>query len=113
MSTRNNGRTITDRPHGYKKYRAEKCRCEICCAENILIRRKYRPLKPAVLRLDGTILVDRLIHDDRLASVDTSLISRWRRQGITVWDADRWACRLGYHPIEIWGQAFYEGATSE
>lgn len=29
----------------------------------------------------------------------------WRRAaavGASVWEADRWACRAGYHPAEIW-----------
>lgn len=113
MGTRKSGPRIVDRPHGYKKYRAEKCRCEICCAENIEARRRYRPLKKQPPRLDATVFIERIMADDRQLAVSNNKLMLWRNNGIDVWAADRWACRLGYHPVEIWGQAFYEGAFDE
>ena len=33
-----------------------------------------------------------------------------RAGGLTDVQADRWATRLGYHPVEIWGQAWVDAA---
>ena len=45
----------------------------------------------------------------RLLGVDAHAPRRWAENGIPLWNADRLACKLGLHPTEIWGQAFYEG----
>ncbi len=33
-------------------------------------------------------------------------LQRLRLDGLTVWQADKWACRLGAHPLEVWGVAW-------
>jgi hypothetical protein len=45
----------------------------------------------------------------RLFGVDAHAPKRWANNGIPIWNADRLACRMGLHPTEIWGQAFYVG----
>lgn len=37
-----------------------------------------------------------------------STIHRYRRMGIPLSRADEWACRLGMHPCELWGDAWWE-----
>jgi len=32
------------------------------------------------------------------------------RRGLSDVQADRWAVRLGLHPVEVWGSAWFEGA---
>jgi hypothetical protein len=94
--------------HGLNAYRVYKCRCEICITANTESKRKYRPLSDAVkVRLDAQPLISRLTRDGRLAAVENSKISSWRKDGIGIYSADKWCIRLGYHPIEIWGQDFY------
>jgi hypothetical protein len=72
-------------------------------------RAAYR--KTAV-RLDANCLVDRLQSDGRTGAVANSLLSKWRKSGMDVYNADRWAVKLGYHPFEIWGSDFYEGCEA-
>ena len=45
----------------------------------------------------------------RLFGTDAHAAKRWADNGIPIWQADRLACRLGLHPTEIWGHAFYDG----
>lgn len=35
-------------------------------------------------------------------------IQRWRRDGMTVYDADEAAVRIGCHPMEIWGDQWLD-----
>lgn len=98
--------------HGAGGYRNHKCRCDVCRDGNRLASAKYRPKPDSLkIRLDATPLIERLTRDGRLEAVDNSKLTIWRRTGIDLYAADRWCVRLGYHPIEIWGQTFYLGAT--
>lgn len=98
--------------HGRNAYVKYKCRCEICCQETLEYKRGYRARKGKVSRrLDSAPFIARLERDERLAAVDPTFVSKWRRNGIDVWAADRWSIRLGYHPLEIWGQDFYVGVA--
>lgn len=45
----------------------------------------------------GKILSDRL-------HVDRHTVYRWQREGLSVYQADRVAIRLGLHPVLIWPQ---------
>lgn len=100
--------------HGASAYRNRGCRCDVCKEATRLAKIKYRPKSDAVkVRLDATPLIDKITRDGRLEAVENSRISQWRKAGIDLYAADRWCIRLGYHPIEVWGQAFYRGATEE
>jgi hypothetical protein len=59
--------------------------------------------------LDPELFIARLKQDGRWGFIDTSTVHKWRSRGFTVWVADRWAVKYGYHPVEIWGCDFYEG----
>lgn len=98
--------------HGRNAYVKYKCRCEICRQETLDYKRQYRVRKGKVpRRLDAEPLIARLERDERLAALDSTTISKWRHGGIDVFAADRWSIRLGYHPLEIWGQDFYVGVA--
>lgn len=100
--------------HGASAYRNRGCRCDVCKEANRLQKLKYRPKSDSVnVRLDATPLIEKLTREGRLEAVENSRISQWRKAGIDLYAADRWCIRLGYHPIEVWGQAFYLGATEE
>ncbi len=32
---------------------------------------------------------------------------RFRHEGMSLTQADRWAVRFGWHPAEVWGQAWW------
>lgn len=46
----------------------------------------------------------------RRLGVSREQVTRWanRRQNITPLQADRCAVRLGHHPADIWGQAWWD-----
>lgn len=100
--------------HGLSMYRYRQCRCDICRAAMTAQRRQFRKLsdnKP--IRLDGEVFVDRLIKDNRQAGINTNVISKWRRFGIDIYNADEWCVKLGYHPTEIWGNDFYQQCNED
>lgn len=60
-------------------------------------------------------LVERLgDRDDHTAAeilgVSLHTLRRWKYVGgleLCHWQADRYACRLGYHPSSVWGQKWW------
>ena len=102
---------MKERKHGRSTYLKYRCRCEICCEDARTYRKRFREANiNAGLRVDATPLLERLDRDERTGAVPAKTKSRWRAEGIELYNADTWAIRLGYHPIEIWGQAFYRGS---
>lgn len=96
------------RKHGRSTYLKYKCRCDICVTDAREYRRRFRVENiHAGLRVDAEPLLYRLERDGREAAIESKTRSRWRAEGIELYNADKWAIRLGYHPIEIWGQDFY------
>lgn len=39
----------------------------------------------------------------KAAGVDPKTVQKWRRQGMTIWQADRIAIRVGLMPHDVWG----------
>lgn len=98
--------------HGRSAYLKNGCRCETCVHEMREYKRKYRVRKGRTKRiLDGNPLVDRIERDGRITALHNLHYGRWREKGIEVFAADRWCIKLGYHPLEIWGQDFYVGVS--
>lgn len=100
--------------HGIYGYQHHGCRCEICIEKMRAFRAKYRPPKSdnQNIRLSARVFVDRLERDGRLTAIPTSKIHRWLKYDMDIYAADRQACKLGYHPYEIWGDAFYQGVST-
>jgi hypothetical protein len=67
-------------------------------------RLPFEPLA-TILGLDG--LRDGTVRASWACGVDRRTISRWRTRGLDADTADRAAAHAGYHPIEVWGDAFY------
>lgn len=105
--------------HNRTRYSKHGCRCDVCCRSNAEFNESRRAKRQAQrkqvfrVRLDGAVFVERLIKDNRHGAINTNLISKWTKNGIELYNADAWCVRLGYHPIEIWGQDFYVGCHSE
>ena len=99
--------------HGRSTYLKYKCRCDICCqdAKRYKRERKLKLGGDTDIRLDATPLINRLIADGQLALVPRGAVRGWRERGMSVYLADKWCIKLGYHPYTIFGQAFYEGAA--
>ena len=100
--------------HGMSMYRQRGCRCNTCKQAAAAQRAQFRPRTTnKKIKLDAEPLLQRLTADDRLAWVNTGQRDKWRKAGIDIYNADEWCVRLGYHPIEIWGQDFYQQCSDE
>lgn len=61
-----------------------------------------------ILFLDPTPLIQVLEERGILRNINSPTLRAWRQRGIDVYQADKWATRLGMHPFEMFGMAFYE-----
>lgn len=51
------------------------------------------------------VLEGRSTHaQERALHVSPKTLRRYKAEGLTVWQADRAAVRLGYHPANLWPQ---------
>lgn len=62
------------------------------------------PLEP-LMRVAGATCDNKLAR--QLGIRRTSIVQFRRRGGITIYHADKLACRLGLNSSSIWGDAFY------
>lgn len=65
------------------------------------------PLQPLLDRHDGPWREFRT----RVGSRD-SVLRRAEVEGLDPEQADKYACRLGFHPLEVWGPAWEEALCS-
>ena len=101
--------------HGRNGYTKHKCRCDICVTANKVYRREYKLANGGDMniRLDATPLIARLIRDGQMAHVTRGMYRSWIKNGISVYNADKFCIKVGYHPYMIFGADFYEGCSSE
>jgi hypothetical protein len=59
------------------------------------------PLGPPIDLVDGNVS-----HLVTFLGVHRWTVQRARVSGLDVFTADRWACTLGLHPVEVWGDAW-------
>lgn len=60
------------------------------------------PIEPLFSLAHG----DPIMRLARTMHVDAAQLHRARREGLSWVHADRWAVALGFHPAEVWGQAW-------
>ena len=48
----------------------------------------------------------------RMTGAHRRSIQRWKREGVSISGADIVASALGCHPVEIWGEQFFQIGTS-
>jgi len=92
--------------HGRSAYLKYKCRCDVCVEANKTYRLLYGRSE---FSLDPEVFIKRLADDNRITGLGSHNVAKWRKFGLDVFAGDRWAVKLGYHPYEIWGDAFYQG----
>ena len=103
--------------HGINAYKRRGCRCEVCSEAhrqtNIKERLKSRrtPIKHHLI--DATPLVELYCSISTRDKNFRSSIEKWKKNGISVYDADTYCMKLGFHPIEIFGSAYFEGLLDE
>ncbi|MGI8753895.1 MAG: hypothetical protein ACR2MN_16595, partial [Acidimicrobiales bacterium] len=61
------------------------------------------PVEPLFALAPG----DPILRLSRTTGVDNGQLHRAIRDGLTWSSADRWAVALGFHPAEVWGQAWW------
>jgi hypothetical protein len=108
----------TDHAHGLRGYKVHKCRCEVCIGGFMAYKakRSLKNHKAAIKHyiIDGTPLVE--LYKKTYSRLDTpqrSLVKKWSTIGISVYDADKYSIKLGYHPYEIFGETYFEGLDEE
>lgn len=62
-------------------------------------------------RLDAAPLIEWLEYTEQIGRIDRGTLQHWRANGLSVWNADKWAIRYGIHPVRLWGFDFYDGVT--
>ena len=107
---------MTEFKHGRSAYLKQGCRCEVCKQANSVYRKQMRDeealirasgIKPP--RLSAEPLIQRLLREGVDEREYRNNFTRWRENGMTVYMADYWAIKHGWHPAEIWGMDFYAG----
>ncbi len=103
--------------HSLRGYKTYKCRCDICvaayvrakAAENYKNRRT--PINHVLISAEPLV---RMFVDIRLSGGNMNKkIQRWRQEGISVYEADEVCMKMGYHPFEVFGPAYFEGLEQE
>lgn len=101
--------------HGLNAYKRHKCRCEVCLDAHRESRIRER------LKMRRTVITHRLIdatplialYKERDPDRIDKLKKRWEESGISIYEADEFCMRLGFHPIEVFGSAYFEGLCDE
>lgn len=102
--------------HGLRGYKTHKCRCEVCLDAHRESRIRER------LKARRTVITHRLIDATPLAQLYRETqdwrkiqktVMRWEKSGISIYEADEYCMKLGLHPIEVFGSAYFEGLCEE
>lgn len=51
--------------------------------------------------------------ETRLSTTNRRLVAKWSKNGISIYDADVYCIKLGYHPYEIFGEEYFSGLEDE
>ena len=103
------GTKQTARYHGINGYKKNGCRCEKCQAaydSYNMKRRKYPELAP---KIDAEPLIAFIIESgEKITGGLGQQFERWRRSGVDLFVADSHCVKRGYHPFEIFGDAWWD-----
>jgi len=95
--------------HGRSSYLKYGCRCDVCSTDAREYKAEYKKrMNPEVtFRLDCQPLLEQLGRDGMLDRVPRGTKLAWIKNGMTVYKADSWCIKFGYHPALVFGQDFY------
>ena len=104
-------------PHSLRGYKIHKCRCDICIAAHKRHRaeQNYKNGRTPITHvlISGEPLAN-IFRERQLAGGSMSKhIMKWEDVGITVYEADKWCMKLGYHPFEVFGAEYFQGLEQE
>lgn len=97
--------------HNRNTYLKHKCRCEACCADAAEYKRRRRIEMggDTDVRLPGEPLLAFVRSQSTERLVQHHVAQSWIEKGVSPYTIDRWCVKLGVHPAEIYGDAFYRG----
>jgi hypothetical protein len=102
--------------HNFYWYKKKNCRCDVCVAAyrfyNDERRRKARE-KARAGKIDATPLLALLYEKVDVHGSLARKMRRWKYEGVDPYAADKVCCELGYHPMEVFGDLWWEGAFDE
>ena len=105
--------------HGRQKYYRDKCRCDKCVRswDNFNLKRnaKKKETRAAIKarKLDAAPILALMYEQvDKHSSLGRKM-RYWRANGVDPYTADKVCCELGYHPFEVFGDAWWRGAFDE
>lgn len=101
--------------HNRSTYMKYKCRCDICTQDAKKYRREYKLRNggDTDIRIDPTPLITRMVADGTIKHISHQTWRDWLSKGMSVYLADEWCTKFGYHPATVFGNAFYEGCTGD
>lgn len=108
--------TLPLRSHGLRGYKASKCRCQVCTDAYDAYRASLRKVAIVPSLIDGKPLTTLLRERGMMLSGGTYVrkMKRWETAGISIYEADKVCVSiLGMHPIEVFGQAYFDGLAEE
>lgn len=101
--------TTHNRKHGIYSYKHLGCRCAECCLahEKYLVRYRKNPEKAPMI--DPEPLIAFIVgRGEPITASIARQFDRWRRNGVDMFIADGHCVRRGYHPYEVFGEAWYQ-----
>ena len=110
---------VNKRNHERYKYVKDKCRCDVCVAgwkefdRKRNIQRRLKRERERESKLDAAPLIALLYEQVDTHSSLGRKLRYWRRYGVDVYTADKFCCEMGYHPVEVFGDAWWKGAFDE
>lgn len=101
--------------HSLARYRFFKCRCDLCCAAHEAYNASRRKRRVPTVHIDPTPLINMIRKSGELVSNGglVKQVERWQTRGLDVYEADRQCVKRGYHPWEVFGEAWFAAPHEE
>lgn len=87
-------------------YTRHACRCEHCAQAGRDWREKRKARRNAIPRLPVEMIYPHVKGADRRRQM--AALQRYAKQGIPIYKADIWCCRLGLHPWFVFGDLYFQ-----
>lgn len=101
--------------HSLARYRFYKCRCDLCVAAHAAYNASRRKHRLIAAHIDPAPLIEMIRRSGEMVSNGglCKQVERWETRGIDVYEADRQCVKRGYHPFEVFGEAWFAVPTEE
>jgi hypothetical protein len=100
---------VAVKKHNYTRYKKDRCRCDECCAAFEEYQKSRRKHPEKSFKIPAGPLVEFIKqHDGRLQGMQARSAKRWLVDGVDIFTADRVCVTRGFHPFEVYGDAWFE-----